>query len=220
MTRHWVIVLGLAIATPSLAQQRIEQQGELSGSEIRTALRASRAVFSAQAAERREADASGLAALEAELRALHQTIADAAEREKAERRKLPVRPGAPSATPAEAALESAPWIEQVQRQLDDIHLRGAAIETKIAGLKSPRQRAVARSVLARLEALDGETRAALDAPKDEREKRLADLAARLTVMRIRGASRESKLPAPTETTMPSRPGPTRKAEPRYGQGRR
>jgi len=217
-TAEWLCagVLALALPLPGAAQQRVGQAtAELAPDELRSAFQASRAVFAAQAAERKEAETAGLADLEQDLRALHDAIASAAENGRAMR----AAPATPERARAEASPEASQKIAEARQKLDAVDARRSAIDAKIAGLRSPRQRAVARGALAQLGALGQETRAALAATDDEREKRLTDLAARLDVIRIQGARRdEPHSPPPTITGAPPRPGPKQKGTRRYGQG--
>lgn len=191
--------LVLAYAMPSDAQQR--PTGELAPNEIRAALQASRAVFAAQAAERREAELAGLTELEGEFRSLRRAISDAAGTRKIERAEGTT----PATAPPDSSDESTERIAKTQRELDSIQARTRGIEAKIEWLDSPRQRAVARAATAKLNVLRNEAEAALRAPDQAREQRLRDLADRLTVIRIDPARREkSQVPRPTLSVQPGR----------------
>jgi hypothetical protein len=198
----WACAFLLLSPLPSAAQQGDTPARALAPHEIRVALEASRTVFAAQAAERREAESLGLTDLEGELRSLHQVILDGAGPGR------PVRPllDASDGDPAAPSGEFAQNLANMQRKLDDIQVRTRSIEAKIGWAKSPRQRAIARAATARLNALRAEAEAALGEPEQVREQLLGELATRLTVTRVdpmKNAAPEP--PPPTLSLAPDRP---------------
>lgn len=170
MTLRCLIFAMLAMlwAVPALSGEATPAGTGLQQDEILGARSASRSVFAAQAAERREAKQAGLTALGQELTNLQSSLRTV--------RALDVvgsggtvagskTSGGAAASP-QAAPKSAPNARALsfQRAYDGVVTKKEALRAKISTLHSPRQRAMAAALLNDLDRLDPALkRAAADA---------------------------------------------------------
>ena len=158
-----------ALAAP---EDALRQAGVLSPSDVRVAMRASRAVIAVQIEERRQAEQLGTAELLPMLNELRRVSEAAAERHAMGAYLPRLRDQARQArAPAE--------LDGFREQLERLTQKRLEIEAKLDAADTSRQARLARRALERTAALEADATAALDLPGPQQDSALAGLRERL-----------------------------------------
>lgn len=154
-----VLAIGIFVAPQGVAGPGKPPGEVVDSSLIYTARAASRAVFAAQRAERRDAKLNGLVDLAAEIRELKKSIRQLG------RVRLDAGSAAGSSASASSGNQAA---EQARANLTGALARVRAkrrqLEARLGQLRAPRQRALATALLPRLQAIEQEVDAVLAGP--------------------------------------------------------
>lgn len=172
----WGGLVVTVLLVPGVLFAEPRDRGELDPAAVKVSQYASTVVFAAQAKERETAETVGLGDIELEVKRVHQAL-----------RRLEAAQKGPASTPGAvvpARVRSQAREQNVRNSLAELADKRTATASKAAKIENRKQRAMAKRALQKLEELEQETEAVLDAPASERLSRLIALQKRWEVKKF------------------------------------